>query len=468
MKINKILSIVLVAIVTTLYTSCVKDANFEVPQITKAEENAKLNQLLDSIKDGKVTVLSIQDVKDKLFTTRKARLVKADYVVKGYVSSSDESGNFYKMFYIQDAVKDPTAGLKIALNKKNSYTQFNQGREVYIRLKGLYVGESDKAGDREVTVGGFVRSNDTRLEPVSENQIPNHIFRTDKTMDLEPLVVALKDINYNHVGLLVKVEGAHFAKEEVGLTYFDPNRSFDTERTIQTCNGANYDEFKLETSSFANFAGATIPQGGGSIKAVVIKDYDRNVRLAINSLDDVKMDGDRCKLLKSIFEENFESYNKYDKKFGSWTNINANNKKRVYQIKEYRSNKYAEISAYRSNENPMEAWLVSPAIDLDNTTEEKLTFKTKTGYNNAKTLSVYYSTDFSGDVKKATWTKLNATLADGPSRGFSKTFVDSGELDLSAVKGKVYIGFKYLGKDTRVGKQTTTFQIDDVVVIGKE
>ena len=72
--------------------------------------------------------------------------IVSDIVVKGYVTSSDATGNFYKEFYIQDAPENPSAAIKLVLNQVDSYNQFNIGREVYISLKGLFVGEV-RSGD---------------------------------------------------------------------------------------------------------------------------------------------------------------------------------------------------------------------------------------------------------------------------------------------------------------------------------
>ena len=73
------------------------------------------------------------------------------------------------------------------------------------------------------------------------------------------------------------------------------------------------------------------------------------------------------------------------------------------------------MSAYGTDENPLETWLISPSINLDTTTNETLTFETNNGYDNGKALKVYVSSDFSGDVKTATWTQINAETSVGPS-----------------------------------------------------
>ena len=66
--------------------------------------------------------------------------------------SDDETGNFYKEFYMQDAPENPTAAIGVSLNQVDSYNQFNIGREVYIRLQNLYIGETT-AEKVKITIG---------------------------------------------------------------------------------------------------------------------------------------------------------------------------------------------------------------------------------------------------------------------------------------------------------------------------
>lgn len=292
MKRHSIISVLLLALIIF---SCVDNADYSIPKSIGNEQNEMLKLVLDSIKRGEITEIGIQELKNNFFKSRRANKVKGNYVVKGFVTSSDESGNFYKEFYMQDKPKNPTAGIKVALNLTNSYNHFNFGREVYIRLKDLYIGET-RSGNYEPTIGGFVKAESSELTPISENQLKKsyHILRSSKTDTLVAFPVKLSKITENHIGLFVEIGEASFDKEEHGKTYFNPKENFDTERKIISCEGAKTSKFYLETSSFANFGAKRLPLGGGTISGVILKDYDRNLRLAINTPNDVKMDGKIC------------------------------------------------------------------------------------------------------------------------------------------------------------------------------
>jgi len=140
------------------FNSCVEDDDYSIPTSIGLEENQSLNLLLDEINSNEVDLLTIGQVKN-LFVSGQAVNIESSIAVKGYVVSSDLTGNFYKEFYIQDEPSNPTAGLKVVINQVDSYNQFNIGREVYIRLQNLYIGETN-SGDGVITIGGRADGNE--------------------------------------------------------------------------------------------------------------------------------------------------------------------------------------------------------------------------------------------------------------------------------------------------------------------
>ena len=129
-------------LITFINLSCVQDDDYSVPQSIGLEENENLNQLLAEIENGSADLMTISQVKN-FFVEGEVNQIESNLVVKGYVSSSDFTGNFYKEFYMQDEIENPTSGINISINQVDSYNQFNVGREVYIKLQGLSVGETN-------------------------------------------------------------------------------------------------------------------------------------------------------------------------------------------------------------------------------------------------------------------------------------------------------------------------------------
>jgi len=71
-----------------LFMGCVKDGDFETPNVDCTEPQLTANT-------------SIQQVKE-MYTFGGAKIIEADIIIEGYVVSSDKSGNIYKSISIQD------------------------------------------------------------------------------------------------------------------------------------------------------------------------------------------------------------------------------------------------------------------------------------------------------------------------------------------------------------------------------
>lgn len=458
-------------IITCLVTvACVQDDDFTIPSSIGNEENENLTNLLSRIEAGEVQLITIDQLKAQFISDDEATEIASEIAVKGYVSSSDATGNFYKEFFIQDAAQDATSAIKISLNQVESYNQFNMGREVYIYLKDLYLGEAN-GGDGVYTIGGDMNS-DGEVEALTANEVPMYLFRSENSYTIVPKVVSA--LSSNDVGIFVTLNDVEFTTSGVGQPYVSPTDDYDTQRTIQRCTGFNYSTFLMETSAFASFKNEILPSGGGSISGVVSKDYyGDNLVLALNTSDDVLMDGSRCELLDindftEIISEDFQSaIHNTNLDFPGWTNF-AEEGAWVWRERVYSGNGYTEFSTYNSPDDVNIAWLISPGVDLDAQENEFLNFKMAQHHlqSDLNTAEVFISTDFDGsNVLEATWISVSANLPSQSNSWYQ--FVDSGLIDLSSYSGTLHVAFKVTGSGT---DQTLdgAYQLDDFTILGQQ
>ena len=458
-------------IITCLVTvACVQDDDFTIPSSIGNEENENLTNLLSRIEAGEVQLITIDQLKAQFISDDEATEITSEIAVKGYVSSSDATGNFYKEFFIQDAAEDATSAIKISLNQVDSYNQFNMGREVYIYLKDLYLGEAN-GGDGVYTIGGAMNS-DGEVEALTANEVPMYLFRSENSYTIVPKVVSA--LSSNDVGIFVTLNDVEFTTSGVGQPYVSPTDDYDTQRTIQRCTGFNYSTFLMETSAFASFKNEILPSGGGSISGVVSKDYyGDNLVLALNTSDDVLMDGSRCELLDindftEIISEDFQSaIHNTNLDFPGWTNF-AEEGAWVWRERVYSGNGYTEFSTWNSPDDVNIAWLISPGVDLDAQENEFLNFKMAQHHlqSDLNTAEVFISTDFNGsNVLGATWISVSANLPNQSNSWYQ--FVDSGLIDLSSYSGTLHVAFKVTGSGT---DQTLdgAYQLDDFTILGQQ
>lgn len=128
-------------------------------------------------------------------------------------------------------------------------------------------------------------------------------------------------------------------------------------------------------------------------------------------------------------------------------------------IQSYNSNTFAACTGYNGTpgKTGFDSWLITPGLDMDRMTAKTLSFTTCVGYTGSGTLEVYAMS--SPDPSAAKLTRLSARIPS-PTGSWSD-FIPSGDIDLSAFTGTLYIGFRYTGE---AASGYTTYRIDDLAI----
>lgn len=473
-----ICSFLLMAISTL---SCVEDGKFDVPNIRVEEPTIVVNSSISAIKSA---LQQEYNSNGNLIHTFYDHEHSPTYI-QGYVVSTDATGNFYKKLIIQDEPENPTAGIELVINKNSLNEMYDIGRKVYIKLDGLSVsyddGESMNSIDPTNEIPGkYIMGvlGAEGVDAIPSTSIEKHIFRSATVSPISPTPIRLNTLTEAHINTMIQLPSAQIALTDLTKTFAgEANDAYNGFRTIFECETKK--TIQMQTSTFASFKSHVVPAGRGVLTAVLTKDYRSEFLVAIlNTPSDMEFTNpDRCDppvldcgegevggnvvLIDEDFEERMSAT---DLTNAGWTNVNVNGGTTLYTSRSYAGNRFVQISAYNSNESPLEVWLVTPEIDLDSTTDEALTFETNTGYDNGAALTTYVSSDFTGEVTTATWLRCDAHLSSGPSFGYNN-FSSSGSIDISCLSGTIHIAFRYEGAD---GGVTTTFQVDNVKVTGKQ
>lgn len=454
MKATKLFSILSAVWVALSITACTQDDDYKTPPIIDNSEELNvtftINQVKELYEETGSGVISFNSVGEGL-------------VLEGYVISNDEAGNFYKTLIIQDQPEDPTAGIQIDIDETTLYSLYKPGQKVYVKLNGLGVEEQNG-----VLHIGTVE--DDAVQRISGLTYTDYIVRSATRTTITPLVISPEDYSDDYINMLIQLDNMQLSTDELGSPYANLDDTFTVNRNLQNCEDGSMTI--LRNSGYASFKSQLFPQGSGAIVAVFSK-YNNDYQLFIRDTEDVMFNGDRCTYSVGIynpiapvsmpFTEDFENetagYDEYVDIDG-WANYNVSEGATIFEVRSFSNNNYAQISAYNSGENNLDAWLITPHVIVDNTTENPvLTFETNDGYYNGDALSVFIATDFNGEIDAANWEEVNATISSGNSSGYG-TFVTSGEVNLSAYVGEtIVVGFQYQGGDSDV---TSTYQIDNV------
>jgi hypothetical protein len=230
-------------------------------------------------------VLTINDLRDqyKLKGTPFLTL-EMDSVIEAVVIANDKSGNFYRQIIIRDA----SGGIELKLNDNNLHERFPLGQKIYLKTKGLIMGNYGGL----VQIGGSVYNSGSgdRLGGIEANMISSHIIRIPGGQIPESTVIEIGTGLDAHLYTMVKLENVQFAESELTTSFANPNQT--TNRTIVNCQGKS---IIVRTSSFADFSVQPIPEGNGTITAILTK-FNQDYQLIINDINDVNMKNVRCEL----------------------------------------------------------------------------------------------------------------------------------------------------------------------------
>ncbi len=400
-----------------------------------------------------LTAKTVADIK-QMYTGGNWTQITGDFYVKAQVVANDETGNLYKYVYIEDA----TGGLRVNINKLDLYldNRFRLGKDVYIKLKNLYV----RNVSGEIQLGNLF-NNGTQFGQIEEVDIYKYFFDSKTpTRTVVPTERTISQLTNADVGRWIKLKDLQFIDGDLGKTYSDGTGT--TNRTLEDCSG---NKITLRTSGLADFGTKDIPmkpgiieiEGGKGDVYAVLSVFNGTYQLWITRLANVDLDNPRCDgtvytPIPTIYSDGFAAGG-----FTSdWTVVNVLGAQ-VWTTSNQgnQSNYYAMMNGYAGTNNANEDWLISKAVSLVGKTKAAVSFTTDVRYA-GNALQVYATDNYTGTPSTTTWTQLSPVL-DTNTNAFGD-WVSSGNVDLSAFLGKnVRIAFKY----TSTTSAAATWEIDD-------
>ncbi len=428
-------------ILSLTFNACIKE-DFDQPPTGGSDPNLTVTTTIKELKAMR-TSAAYDEITD-------------DLIIKGVVVADDASGNWFRAFVLQDS----TAGIEILIDQADSYVNFPRGREVYVKLKGLYLSDYNEL----IQLGGFIERDGSLGSIVN---LTDHLVKSVERPVPAPKVKKISELTKDDVSTLITIDGkVNFVDQNV--TFADAINQTAVNLDLADCDG---NTVLVRTSGFADFAGETVPSGGGTFTGV-LSIFRDDYQFLIRDLTDLDMNDTRCDgsggdpcnggTVPTVtgIDEDFESGANNDPvALDGWTNAIIKGS-RSWQFKYFSNddNTYAQATAFNDAAAEMETWMVTPLIQVSNEAKV-LTFETAKAFYTHDGFTAWISTDFKCDPLAASWLPLNATLAG--QNDADNAWIPSGDVDLSSLIGqKVAIGFKYVGSGT--GGQTGTFRVDNV------
>lgn len=415
---------------------------------------------------GTGDLIRIQDLRAKYTGTETS--ISSGYVQAVVISDITNKNINGQNMVVQDGDYGITLRFKSPINVP-------LGTEVKVNLAGGKLGEF------------------RNLLQVSDLTNTNVEILGNKTVTPRQLTVSQLDIT-KYESTLVKIKDVTLSG---GTKYSDKIKVKDITGEI--------DMFTFESSTFGS---SPIANGPVTITAI-LSDFDPNKQLNIRNLNDIEGGGpcdvnnaaadcdgdgvangqdcapsdklkfqggpcddgnaatvndkydDQCICKGSVpgngFDENFSSQtNNQDINLQNWINV-ATKGTRKWQGKVFSGNTYAQATAFNDSAPDMETWLITPVINTSNS--GTMSFETAKAFWVHDGLTVWVTSNYTGDPATTSWIKLTAKVAVNADA--DNAFIPSGNIDLKPFGANVRVGFKYEGKG---GTNTSTFRIDNVKV----
>lgn len=222
-----------------------------------------------------------------LYKGTPLEITDSELIIGGKVVSSDQSGNFYRSFYIQDE----TGGIEIKVGKTGLYNDYKEGMMVYVQPKYLCLG----------AYGGMVQLGAVSAEAKYETAyidvqelINRTVFRGEIGEKVTPLEISTTSgISSSNLGKLVKIMNVRYSGGDSGLTTWATRA--DSDKGISAASGnQNFymgtRKLVVRTSGYANFASEPCPAVGSMCNiTAVLTLYNTTYQLIILDVTGVEV-----------------------------------------------------------------------------------------------------------------------------------------------------------------------------------
>lgn len=213
----------------------------------------------------------------KLKCKQNVQQIADNVVISGVVNATDRSGNIYKSLFLEDR----SGAIEFKIDKTNLDDEFPVGTNLTINCQGLHLGKYGGV----VQLGGLYQG---KLGRLPENELWKHTFVTNQTLDVQIVKLnSLNELNDKHIGRIVTINNLQFIESDLGKPYAE--RDATTNRTL---TDAHEKTIVVRTSNYASFANNPLPQGSGSITAVLGK-FNKDYQLQIRDLSEVNLNNPR-------------------------------------------------------------------------------------------------------------------------------------------------------------------------------
>lgn len=268
----------LLAPVSLLLFSCM-DNDWDIPGTDGSEFG---NQAVTE-----TNLVSIAQLKQKYATV----IYNGSYVqfteptqIKGVVTGNDVQGNIYN----QIAIEDGTGSMIICVAQGGMFGQLQVGREIIVELQDLYIGSYGQ--QPEIGTPYTNKNGRTYVSRMPRSLWQSHFkmlgMKSASPTEFDKTMLGNGDYMKENCGRLMTIKGVKFQGAN-GKKVFAADKDKDAANSVnRSLQGISSNQLVVRTSTYADFANKTLPQGEVDITGIFTR-YNNTWQILIREESDI-------------------------------------------------------------------------------------------------------------------------------------------------------------------------------------
>ncbi len=268
----------LLAPVSLLLFSCM-DNDWDIPGTDGSEFG---NQAVTE-----TNLVSIAQLKQKYATV----IYNGSYVqfteptqIKGVVTGNDVQGNIYN----QIAIEDGTGSMIICVAQGGMFGQLQVGREIIVELQDLYIGSYGQ--QPEIGTPYTNKNGRTYVSRMPRSLWQSHFkmlgMKSASPTEFDKTMLGNGDYMKENCGRLMTIKGVKFQGAN-GKKVFAADKDKDAANSVnRSLQGISSNQLVVRTSTYADFANKTLPQGEVDITGIFTR-YNNTWQVLIREESDI-------------------------------------------------------------------------------------------------------------------------------------------------------------------------------------
>lgn len=204
--------------------------------------------------------------------------------IKGVVTGNDVQGNIYN----QIAIEDGTGSMIICVAQGGMFGQLQVGREIIVELQDLYIGSYGQ--QPEIGTPYTNKNGRTYVSRMPRSLWQSHFkmlgMKSASPTEFDKTMLGNGDYMKENCGRLMTIKGVKFQGAN-GKKVFAADKDKDAANSVnRSLQGISSNQLVVRTSTYADFANKTLPQGEVDITGIFTR-YNNTWQVLIREESDI-------------------------------------------------------------------------------------------------------------------------------------------------------------------------------------